>query len=185
MQQLNVIAFDDPLKAQEFLTAAVRLSSQNELALQDAVFVAKTPDDRVRVHETTDVTSGQGAMSGTFWGMLFGLFLGPVGFVGAAAAGAGAGALAGKLIDHGVSDEFVDQIKDKVTPGTTALVLLTDGGDEKAIDEELRRFAGAHLLYSNLPPAARQDIENALSGGATHEGVEVTSEPPADTAAGG
>lgn len=179
MRQLNVIVLDDAIEAQELLLAMTRLSTQDKLVLEDAVFVTRTEDGKVRVHETADMTAGEGALSGGFWGLLFGtLLLGPVGGLAVGAASAGTGALVGKLVDAGVSDEFVDGVKDQLAPGQTALILLTAGGDLEALEAEAARFAGARLLYSNLPPEARQAIEEALAAGETRPEVEVTATPP-------
>jgi uncharacterized membrane protein len=43
-----------------------------------------------------------------------------------AAVGAALGAWSTSIIDMGISDEFIDEVKQKVTPGTSALFLLTD-----------------------------------------------------------
>ena len=176
MQQLNVVSFDDPLKAQEFLLAATRLASQSKLVLDDVVFVAKTSDGKkVRVHESTDRSVGEAAASGGFWGLLFGmLLLGPYGLI-AGAATAGTGALLSKLVDTGVSDEFIKEMKDAVAPGDTAVILLTGGQDFDALTEELKRFSGARLLRSDLPSEARAAVEAALSDGVSLEHVEVVS----------
>ena len=78
----------------------------------------KKPKTR-QLHDTT----GQGALSGAFWGMFLGLiFLVP--FLGAAI-GAALGAWSTSIIDMGISDKFIDDVKQKVTPGTSALFLLT------------------------------------------------------------
>ena len=177
MHQLNVITLDDPLRAQELLLAMTRLASKGDLKLEDAVFVTKSEEGRVKVRQTSDLTPGEGALSGGFWGLLFGtLLLGPMGGLAVGAASAGTGALMGKLIDAGVDDEFIQRIKEEVEPGRTALILLSEGGDAEAIDAELERFAGARLLWSNLPPAARHAVEEALAAGHEHEHVEVTDE---------
>ena len=179
MQQLNVITFDDPLRAQELLLAMTRLAADGDLQIDDAVFVSKTDEGRVRVHETADLTPGEGALSGGFWGLLFGtLLLGPVGGLAVGAASAGTGALMGAIIDAGVHDDFVRQIKAELEPGRTALILLTQGGDPEVVDAELERFAGATLLWSNLPPGARRAVEEALAAGHVHDEVEITPDHP-------
>ena len=48
------ISFGDTVRAQEFLTATVRLASQQRLKLVDAVFVSKDDNGRTTVRETTD-----------------------------------------------------------------------------------------------------------------------------------
>lgn len=179
MEQLNVITFDDATKAQEFLLAMTRLATEDKVKLVDAVFVSKRDDGKVRVHQTGAVTAGEGAVEGAFWGIIFGtILLGPVGGIAVGAMTAGTGALMGKMMDAGIKDDFVKGIKTELEPGRTALVLLTDGGDEAAIEAELQRFEGATLLYSNLPPEVRGHVDAALAGGETHADVEVTAEAP-------
>ena len=41
------------------------------------------------------------------------------------AVGAGLGALAGSLADVGIGDESIREIREQVTPGTSALFLMT------------------------------------------------------------
>lgn len=66
--------------------------------------------------------TGAGALGGAFWGLLFGVvFFAPL-------LGAAAGSLAGSLADLGIDDDFVAAVRRDVTPGTSALVVLSGGG---------------------------------------------------------
>jgi uncharacterized membrane protein len=147
------ISFGDTFRAQEFLTATGRLASQQRLKLVDAVFVTKDENGRTMVRETTDPGPGRSALSGAVWASLFGLILGgPVGWVVGGAVGAGTGAVAAKIIDHGVSDEWVAWFRESVAPGRTTLALLVEDLDPAALVTELERFAGGRLVYANLDP---------------------------------
>ena len=64
-----------------------------------------------------------GALDGAFWGMLFGLIF-FVPFLGLAM-GAAMGALAGHFADYGIDDKMINEMRDKITEGTSALFLLT------------------------------------------------------------
>ena len=68
--------------------------------------------------------------------------------------GAGTGALLAKLIDTGVPDAKVNELREKVTPGTTALALLISHVQPAALNDELKRFAGATVIETNLPDEA-------------------------------
>jgi uncharacterized membrane protein len=167
------ISFADVFRAQEFLTAAKRLASNERLRLLDAVFVAKDGSGKTVVRETIDLQPGRSAVSGALWAGLFGLILGgPVGWVVGAGVGAGTGAVAAKIIDHGVSDEWVAWFRQAVLAGTTTLVLLTEDLDRAALVGELERFAGAKLVYANVDPLWLDRMHAALG--------EATSTPPAD-----
>lgn len=159
------ISFPDAFRAQEFLTAATRLAADGRLRLLDAVFVSKDDEGKTVVRETVDLEPGSSALSGALWAGLFGLILGgPVGWVVGAGVGAGTGAVAAKVIDHGVSDEWVDWFRQAVDDGTTALILLVEDLDEQALVTELERFAGARLLYANLDERWLERMREALGG---------------------
>ena len=70
-------------------------------------------------------TTGAGALGGAFWGFLFGLLF-FVPFFGLAV-GAAVGALAGHFSHYGIDDDFINSVRSKITPGTSALFLLTSG----------------------------------------------------------
>jgi uncharacterized membrane protein len=157
------ISFTDSFRAQEFLSAATRLASQGRLRLLDAVFVAKDDEGRTQVRETIDLQPGRSALSGALWTGLFGLILGgPVGWVVGAGIGAGTGVVAARIVDHGVTDEWVAWFRDAVEAGTTTLVLLTEDLDRGALVTELERFAGATLVYANVDPAWLERMHEAL-----------------------
>ena len=69
--------------------------------------------------------TGVGALGGAFWGMLFGLLF-FVPFFGLAI-GAAMGALMGHFAHYGIDEGFIDQVRAKITPGTSALFLLSSG----------------------------------------------------------
>src|SRR6476659_8221583 len=118
-QTLVGISFDDMFRAQEFLTAASGLAAHQKLHLEDAVIVVKDADSRTVVHETRDLQTARTAFSGAMWAGLFGLILGgPVGLIAGAAIGAGAGAGAAKIVDLGVSDDWVAWFREAVQPNT-------------------------------------------------------------------
>ena len=60
------------------------------------------------------------------------------------------GALAGSMSDVGIDDKFINSVKQRVTPGTSALFLLTS---EAVMDRVKEGFGGAEsgeLIASNL-----------------------------------
>lgn len=168
------ISFSDAFRAQEFLTAVTRLAANGRLRLRDAVFVGKDDSGKTVVRETLDPTPGRSALSGALWAGLFGLILGgPVGWIVGAGVGAGTGAVAAKVIDHGVSDEWVAWFREAVQPGTTTLALLVEDLDRDALVGELERFAGAKLVYANLDPQWVDRVRSALG--------DVPAAPPPPT----
>ncbi|HEY7075231.1 MAG TPA: DUF1269 domain-containing protein [Solirubrobacteraceae bacterium] len=102
---------------------------------------------------------GPGELWGGFWGMLLGLiFLTPL---AGPAFGAAAGAIAGSLSDFGVSDDFVKRVRDTVTPGTSALFVLSDGPTRDALVQELRGVP-FELIRSQLSAEQERRLRAAL-----------------------
>jgi len=174
-QTLVGISFEDLFRAQEFLTAATGLAAHQKLVLHDAVIVLKDGEGHTVVRETHDLQPGRTALSGAVWAGLFGLILGgPVGWIAGAAIGAGAGAVTAKVVDLGVSDEWVEWFRAAVQPNTATVVLLVSALNQAALIEEATRFNGAELVYANLEPSALHDIKHALGDTTPIEAAEAT-----------
>jgi uncharacterized membrane protein len=147
MSTLSIWKFTSPDGAERALRTLSQLQSQRLIVVQDASVVS-WPEGRrrPRTWQARDV-AGAAALSGAFWGLLFGmLFLLPL--VGMAV-GAAAGAAAGALSRVGLSDDFLQRVRDRITPGTSALFLLTS---DEVVDRVHEAFAGTHaeLLVTNL-----------------------------------
>lgn len=162
-QTLVGISFPDVYRAQEFLTAVTRLKSNGSLVLEDAVMVVKDDDGKTVVRETIDPQPGRSAMTGGMWTGLFGLLLGgPVGWAAGAAIGAGAGALTAKVVDLGISDEWVGWFREAVKPGTATVAILASEIVEEHLVKEVERFAGAELVYANFDDEMMRRLREAL-----------------------
>ena len=179
---LAAISFADELRAVEFMTAVTRLGRDGRLKVRDAVFVVKNAEGKTYVRETTDLQTGQAAIGTAMWSGLFGLLLGgPVGMLVAGSIGAGAGALTAKLVDVGVTDDFVAQLREMVQPGTTTLAVLADDVDADAVLAEIERFEGARYVAGNLSIDGIQRVRDALGDPSPTTGGSFS--PPSDTAA--
>src|SRR3954470_14714766 len=134
---LTVWKFDTPGGADEAGKTLGELSRENMITTHDAATVswpegAKKP----KTHQMAS-TTGAGALGGAFWGMLFGLiFFVPL--LGAAL-GAATGALTGSLSDVGIDDGFINKVRDQVTPGTSALFVMSS---DAVMDKVRDAFAG-------------------------------------------
>ncbi|MCW2495564.1 DUF1269 domain-containing protein [Jatrophihabitans sp.] len=161
--RLLVISFTDPLRAQEFLLAVAGLQTRQELQLHDAVIIARAEDGSSHVRETTDVTPGQAGVGAGVWGLLLGtIFGGPIGGLVIGAATAGGGALYAKLVDTGVKDATIEELRTAVPPGRTAVALLVSHVSVADLQRELARFPQAQLVETDLPPAAVSAVQAAL-----------------------
>ena len=124
---LTVWLFGDEDGADEAGRTVRDLERRGALRVLDAVVVTWPTDaPRPRAAQLSASTVG-GALGGSFWGLLFGIiFFAPL--LGLAV-GAAAGALGGSLRTAGINDAFVQQVRDEVTPGTSALFVMTSDVD--------------------------------------------------------
>jgi uncharacterized membrane protein len=176
-QTLVGISFADVFRAQEFMTATARMASRGEMKVDDRVLIVKDDEGNTKVVETTDLQGGRSAVSGAFWAGFAGLLLGgPVGWAAGIAAGAGAGALAAKVIDLGISDDWVDWFREAVVPGSATVALLVTELQEESLVEEARRFTGSHLVYANLEDGVIDRLAEALGD---DDGPDARVEPDA------
>ncbi len=154
------IAFSGEMLAQEALLACMRLQKNNHLHLDDAALAIKVSDDKIRLVQTKDVAAPQAAVSGSWWGLMAGLFIG--GPLVGAALGAAIGGIWAKVVDIGIDDDEMKRIGESLEVGEAALFLLiTDGHPSHAL-WEASRFPG-RLLASTLDDATNDRIREALA----------------------
>ncbi|GAA1559197.1 DUF1269 domain-containing protein [Kribbella sancticallisti] len=160
MGTLTVWRFDSPEGAAKAVQTLRELASQQLLTIHDAATVS-WPEGKKKpaIRQLTNL-AGAGALGGAFWGMLLGMiFLVPL--LGAAL-GAAAGALSGSLQDIGIDDRFINQVRDEVTPGTSALFVLTS---DVVVDKVRDAFAGEkpELIFTNLSNEQEQAIRDVFA----------------------
>src|SRR5207247_5324813 len=103
--------------------------------------------------------TGVGALGGAFWGMLFGLLF-FVPFFGLAI-GAAMGAIAGHFAHYGIDDDFINSVRSKITPGTSALFLLTSVA---VIDKVAAAVKGQQfeIIQTNLSKEQEDQLREAF-----------------------
>lgn len=160
MANLFVLAFDNEQGAARTLQKLEELQKQELIAVEDAAVAVHPKDGKVKIKQAVSM-SGGGAVGGAFWGMLFGLiFFAP--FAGMAI-GAVSGALMGKLADYGIDDAMIKRLSKRLTPGTSALFLLSHGAQREKVIDALCPFGG-ELIQSSLSPEEEAELKKALVG---------------------
>ena len=160
MTALTVWKFQTPFGADAALDKLKALESQQLITVQDAAVVSWEPGKKKPKTREMHDTRKAGALGGGFWGLLFGLiFFVPI--LGLAI-GAATGALFGSLADVGISDSFIKSVKDKVTPGTSALFLLSS---DAVFDRVKGEFEGvdAELISTNLSAEQEANLREAFA----------------------
>ncbi|MGH3277095.1 MAG: DUF1269 domain-containing protein [Streptosporangiaceae bacterium] len=144
---LTAWKFPSPAGADAALAKLETLEDRALIQVHDAAVVSWPPDRKKPRTQELHGKSKIGALGGGFWGLLFGLiFFVPI--LGLAV-GAASGAIFGALRDAGISDTFVKDVRDKVTPGTSALFVLSSGAVYDKVADEFRG-TDAELIQTNL-----------------------------------
>ncbi|WP_116948878.1 DUF1269 domain-containing protein [Jiangella endophytica] len=162
MATFTVWKFEDPTAADRAVTLLESLQKQELIQVHDAATVSWPADKKKPKTRQLSSMTRIGALGGAFWGLLFGLlFFVPL--LGAAV-GAAAGAIGGSLSDVGIDDDFIRQTRDKVTPGTSALFVLTSGAIQ---DKVLQAFEESglkpELVQSNLTTEQEEKLRDAFA----------------------
>ena len=161
MATLTVWRFDSALGAGEALSRLETLQKDKLLEIEDAAYVTwPSQTTKPKTHQMTAL-GGPGALGGAFWGLLFGLiFFVPLLGVRSAPP---IGGLGGSLTDVGIDDSFIKEVRDKVTPGTSALFLLTDAVVLDRVKESLSDLQDhATLIHSNMSDEQQAKLLDAF-----------------------
>jgi uncharacterized membrane protein len=161
MATLTAWKFDTPEGASEAETILIGLSKEQLINIYDAATVEWKEGKRKPKTRQAHNLTGTGALGGAFWGLLFGiLFFMPI--LGLAI-GAGAGALGGSLSDAGIDDDFIDAVKSKVTPGTSALFLLSSDAVTDKIEDAFKDGPHGELIHTNLSKEEEAKLREAFA----------------------
>jgi uncharacterized membrane protein len=162
MTTFTVWKFDDPegaTRAEATVQAAAR---EGLVEVVDHLVISwpADADQPTARHKHSNVKKGAGW--GALWGILGGaLFAVPV---AGAVIGAGIGALAKATNDSGISKADLERIRTEVTPGSSALFLITEHAD---LDRLGDRFRGhdSRLISTNLTEAERENLLGTFGSG--------------------
>jgi uncharacterized membrane protein len=161
MATLSVLKFNDPDGADRVLTALEGLHDREMIILEDAAVVSwPRGNKKPRTHELLRLAR-VGGTAGGLWGLLLGfIFFAPL--LGAAI-GAGMGAFIGSMAKVGIDEDFIKEVRGKVTEGTSALFALTSGATvpEQVIDE-LKQY-NFEIISTNLSEEQEKKLREAFA----------------------
>jgi uncharacterized membrane protein len=162
MSNLVAIAYDDVDQAQQVTQTLGELMKEHSIELEDAVIVEHQANGKIKLHQPS--MAGLGAASGALWGGLIGLiFFMPL--LGAAI-GAASGGAAGALSDHGIDDDFMKELGDKLPEGGAAVFVLVREATADKVVPEISKFGG-HVIQSSLSNEQETALQEALDGRGT------------------
>jgi uncharacterized membrane protein len=159
--KLIALVFDDPYKADEVRAALRRMGGEGLLEIDELAVIEKRTGGKVRISQDTDVTA-QGQHIGHMVGIVVAAITGTMPFI---FAGTVAGRLIATVRDDGITSKFIRQVKEKLEPDTSALILLgrSDAERRQHVMARLRKF-DPKVLESDLPPELEQELTRSLEG---------------------
>ena len=123
MATLTVWKFPDADGADRGEATLEQFQQEGLIKVHDAAVVSWPAGREEAQDPQLNGLAGTRALAGSFWGLLLG-FIFFVPLLGAAV-GAATGALAGSMRDVGIDDDFITTVRDQVTPGTSALFVMS------------------------------------------------------------
>jgi uncharacterized membrane protein len=160
MHTVTVWKFDTPHGAEDALNKLDKLHHELLIELHDAAVVSWEPGHSKPKTRQLHGSASAGMLGGAFWGLLLGLiFFVPI--LGVALGVAG-GALYGSLKEVGISDAFIRDVREKVTPGTSALFAVTSDAIFDKVAAEFRD-TDAELVRTNLSDEQEARLREAFA----------------------
>jgi uncharacterized membrane protein len=154
---LTVWHYPTPYGADAAEVRLKRLEEVGDLTVHDLVTLvwpptAKRPKIGHRAGRRHDV------FGGAVWGALLGTVLG--GPVAGVAVGAAAGEVRHRVRGPVIDEQVVTRLRDEIKPGTSAMFVLSSGGNIPAIRAVLARDQDARLLHHESDtPLARETLD--------------------------
>ena len=166
MDRVMVVVFDVESKAFEAKKALQELDREDVIAVYDLAVIARNADGSATVRES-DGPNPVVTVAGTTLGALLGLLGGPVG----AALGAAAGLAVGAAVDVDkarISEDFVEDVKEKLLPEKFALVAEIQEDTTTPVDMRMEAIGGTvfrralsevkHTIHNENVAAMKADL---------------------------
>jgi uncharacterized membrane protein len=160
MATLTVLKFPEADGADRMISRLEQLQRMEMIKIEDAAIVSWPEGQKKPRTRHLNNLAGMGAMDGAFWGLLLGLiFFVPI--LGMAL-GAAAGGLSGAFADVGIDDDFIKQVREYVTEGTSALFLLSSGAVIDRVKEGVEDI-DFELITTNLPKEEEDKLRETFA----------------------
>ena len=177
MAELIVVGFKkDMYRASEVLNTLQDMNESWVVDLHDAVAVYRDYNGKLRVDQSFQMTTNEGAAWGGLFGGLIGALLAAP-FTGGASVAAvlAAGSLSGVALgaaagavdaqtwkeDYGISEDFVQRVGTMVQPGDSAIFALLRSIDPDLVAAQFKGYGGT-ILRTTLTPAQQAKVEQTL-----------------------
>ncbi len=181
MAELIVVGFKkDMYRASDVLNQLQGMNEDWTVDLHDAVAVYRDYNGKLRIDQSFQMTTREGAGWGGLWGSLIGATL-AIPFTGGASAAVAAGAIAAGALgggaigagagaidaswwkdEFGIPDDFVQQVGAMIQPGDSAVYALLRSANPNVVADRFRGYGGT-ILSTTLSRDQQKKVENVLS----------------------
>jgi uncharacterized membrane protein len=160
MTTLTVLEFSRAEGAEYMVRTMRQLQEKHLIQIEDWAIVTWPLGARHPRTRQLNQLTGNGALAGTFWGILFGLLF-SVPFFGVAADTA-LGTLVSHFTHFGIDEGFIKGIHNQVTEGTSALFLLTSGTVMDKVVAVIKKGMQFELISTNLSQEQEEQLHEAF-----------------------
>jgi uncharacterized membrane protein len=158
--ELVVVAYPGENTANDVLKTLQQLDHEHLIHVKNAAVIVHHQNGKTEIHETHDFDAKQGALAGALAGGLIGLLRGEA--LEGAALGAAGGFVASKVIDLGFNDQYLRNLSESLTPGTSAIVAVVTFDHVDEAMRALAQYHGGHVIRQTLPADVAQRLSAAV-----------------------
>lgn len=161
MATLTVFKFDTADGAERAWEVWQDLEKRHLVETSDGAIVSWPVGAR---HPKTKQLYPLGAMDQTFWGTLFGMifFIPLIGPAVRRVMEVAMGPLQGVFHDYGINDDFINEVREKVREGTSAVFLLATSMSTEKVGAEFQALPKHELMTSNLSTEQEARLREAF-----------------------
>ena len=136
------------------------LRDSNLIDLNDSAVIHKDQDGKVHIKNETYLGKRVGAIGGGALGLLIGGLIFPVGGL---VIGALAGGLLGKKVSPDIDKDFVKDVSEQLSPGSSAIFIIVRDETPDVALETMKQYKGKQY-YTSLPDETETQLRQAMSG---------------------
>jgi uncharacterized membrane protein len=158
MGSITAITFEDMEQGPQLREALKGLERRGLLSLDDAAVIVRDESGEFKVHGQLD----RGVKTGAGIGAAVGLLLGSIFFpLGGIVLGALGGAGVGASVNLGIDKKFIQDIKEAMPNGSSAIIIYARSADPAALRAAVEPFHG-HVYQTTLESDDEDTLLRAL-----------------------
>lgn len=160
--EIIMLKFDDTYGAQNAMNAVRALTELDYAWLEDVAIVERHRSGRVSTH-TTHGSVAAGVAWGGLTGLLVGLLFPPLGFLAIWAGGMAVGAgIEEATKNSGLPKDFMDQVKNELTKGSSALLLFGASGDTDEMSKAFEKYNPTSVVRTSIGDDTVASLKQSL-----------------------